>query len=166
MRLQSLTERGLRCSLARSYLTTDTVYNRSSAARSGGRKRPLTWLLRLWLYILSIVKQLLTPEPELKTGDREVTFDQKTRFLNLSSIHTRTTRFPKSLQEGAWWVRIGWGGRQGVRGWSLGEQTRKLSKNRISLTTKTIGRFLPNYALSMCCVETQFFKNLGGRSVI
>ena len=38
----------------------------------------LAWLLRLCLYILSIVKHLLTHEAEIKIGDREITFDQKT----------------------------------------------------------------------------------------
>ena len=106
-----------------------------SAARPGGLAAPGLAAPPMFVYTIYCEATthsalLETGIRKIKTGHRDVTFDQKTRFLNLSSIHTRTTRFPKSLQEGAWWVRIGWGGRQGVRGWSLGEQTRKLSKNQ------------------------------------
>ena len=86
--------------------TTDTVYkiNRSSAARSGGLAAPDLAAPPMFVYTIYCEATthsalLETGIREIKTGHRDVTFDQKTRFLNLSSIHARTTMLPKSLQE-------------------------------------------------------------------
>ena len=91
VRLQSITERGVRCSLARSYLTTDTVYkSMGSAARPGGLAAPdlaAPPMFVCTIYCEATTHSVLleTGIRKIKTGHRGVTFDQKTRFLNLSS---------------------------------------------------------------------------------
>ena len=140
------------------------------AARPGGLAAPGLAAPPMFVYTIYCEATthsalLETGIREIKTGHRDVTFDQKTRFLNLSSIHARTAMLPKSLQDTTLSCHMCRWVAQGADRWSLGEQTRKLSKNQNLPKNKTIGRFLPNYALSMCCVETQIFENLGGRSV-
>ena len=75
-----------------------------SAARPGGLKAPGLAAPPMFVYTIYCEATthsalLETGIRKIKTGHRDVTFDQKTRFLNLSSIHARTARLPKSLQD-------------------------------------------------------------------
>ena len=75
-----------------------------SAARPGGLAAPGLAAPPMFVYTIYCEATthsalLETGIRKIKTGHRDVTFDQKTMFLNLSSIRTRTTRFPKSLRK-------------------------------------------------------------------